>query len=511
MSEYFLLFLVMLVAFANSQSANITCKFTNTGDLCCPDLQQQEEIALDVESRIALLCLINNTQHSDAINNNNETDGTEVDVKCLVSVLQLDQNEVGRPENKDKSLGPSHSNELEEGSFQTSEGLNKCSCLVCLVADIRDILTFRCNDIHSADRYRYDESEAQKICEQFSENSKFDRCIKTCAYVTEVLKHSCFKIFLSVNNSDVPLNEHTRIFPFVPTAMKSTGGDGFFGIPFRQVGGTPGLTVLLFIYVTGIVLNCILFRIFIRHEEMRKDSKLIIINIAVADVLNLVLHNPPIDIFMVNSVHTPLSVTYVFYMIVGLNIYSVMMFSSYIYLTALPVRNPCKSGYSDTKRYSPLAHALTAAILASVVPIPLVTCIEEYYTASLYVLVAYCAMPLCCSTLFSVGTSLQLGSCVQRVHSESSDKEALIGTRSNSANTSVALIIVSAISYVPYFSLPFILGCIGEDSDVNPFLILWVFVWSNSCMNPIALYVANRKFRYYFNNYICFKYCGGKK
>jgi hypothetical protein len=511
MSEYFLWFLVMVVTFANSQSANITCKFTTTGDLCCPDLQEQEEIALDLEARIALLCLINNTQHFDAINDSNVRDGTEVDVTCLVSVLQLDQNEFGRPENKAKSKGPSHSDEIEVGSFQTPEGLKKSSFLVCLVADIRDIFTFRCNDTHSDDKYRYDESDAQRICEKFYENSKYDRYIKSCAYGTEVMKHTCFKIFISVNNGDMPLDEKTRIFPFIPTALKSKGGDGILGIPFRQVGGTPGLIVLLFIYVTGLFLNCIFFIIFIRHEEMRNDSELIIINIVIADVLNLILHSPPIHTYLVNSVHSPLSVTYVFYMIVGLNIYSVMMFSFNIFLTVLPVRNCLNSGYIDTKRYSPHAYALTAAVLACLVPIPLLSCIEEYYTVSLYVLVAYCGVPLCCSALFSLVTPLQLWTCIQSVHCRSYDHEALRGTWSNSANTSAALIVVSMISYIPYFSLPFTLKCIGEDPEVNPFMTLWVFVWSNSCMNPIALYVANSKFRYYFNNYICFNYCGCKK
>jgi len=507
MFEYFLWFLVMVVTSANSQSANITCLFTTTGYLCCPDLAQQEELALGVQARIVSLCLINNTRHFDARNDSNETDGTVADVKCLASVLQLDQTEVGAPENKAKVQGPLHSNELEGSFFHTYESSKKCCGVVCFVADIRDILTFRRNNTHCEDKHRYNESDAHRICEKFCEKSKSDRYIESCAYATEHLRHICFKIFLSVNNCDISSNEHTRLFPFVPTALKSKGEDGYFGIPFRQVGGTSGFVVLSFIYVTGLVLNCILIRIFIRHEEMRKDSKLIIINIAVADMLNLVLHSPPIDTFLVNSVHSPLSVTYVFYMVVGLSIYSVMMFSCHIYLTALPVRNRRNSGYSGLKRYSPHAHALTAALLACLLPVPLISVVEEYYTVSLYVLVAYCAVPLCCSTLFSVGTSLQLGSCVQSVHCGSSDHETLRGPRSNSANTLVALIVVSAISYVPYFCLPFIPPYIGEDSDVHLFLIPWVFVWFNSFMNPIALYVANRNFRYYFNKYICFCCC----
>jgi hypothetical protein len=285
----------------------------------------------------------------------------------------------------------------------------------------------------------------------------------------------------------------------------------YFGIPFSEVGGISGFVILSSIYITGLVLNCILIRIFIRHEEMLKDSKLIIINIATADMLNLVLHSPPIDMFLVNSIHSPLSVTYVFYMIVGLNIYSVMMFSCHIYLTVLPVKNRRNSGYSFLRRYSPHAHALTAVLVACVVPLPLISVIEEYYSVSLYVLVAYCAVPLCGSTLFSVGTSLQLGSCVQSVHCGSNDHEALRGPRSNNANTLVALIVVSAVSYVPYFCLPFIPPYIGEHSDEHPFLIPWVFVWFNSFINPIALYVANRKFRYYFNKYICFCCCSERE
>jgi hypothetical protein len=508
MPECFLSFLVMVVTSANSQSANITCKFTTAGDLCCPDLQQQDELALSEEARIVSLCLVNNTQHFDA---SNETDGDVADVRYSVRVIQPDQPEVDKLENTAKLQGRLNNYKFDERFIQTYEDLNKCSCVVCFVADIRVTLTFRYNNAHCDDQYRFNDYDAQRICEKVCDESKYDRYMKCCVTATDCLRRSWVKIFLDANNCDIRLNDHTSVFPFIPRALKSKVEDGYFGIPFRQVGGTPGFVVLSLIYVTGLVLNCILIRIFIRHAEMRKDSKLIIINIAVADMLNLVLHSPPIDTFLVNSVHSPLSVTYVFYMIVGLSIFSVMMFSSHIYLTVLPVKNRRNSSYSCLRRYSPHAHALTAVLLACLGPVPLISFIEEYYTVSLYVLIAYCAVPLGCSTLFSVGTSLRLGSCVQSVQCGSSDHEALRGPRSNSANTAVALIVVSAVSYVPYFCLPFIPPYIGEDSDVHPFLIPWVFVWFNSFMNPIALYVANRNFRNYFNKYICFCCCGGKE
>ena len=213
MPEYFLWFFLIVVTSANSHFTNIPYKFTTTGDLCCPGIQQQEEIALDEKGRIALLGLISNTQHFEARNDSNGTDDTEVDVKSLVSVLQLDQTEVG---------------------------------------------------------------------------------------------------------------------------------------------------------------------------------------------------------------------------------------------------------YSGTKRYSPHAHGLTAAFLAFLVPIPLISWIEEYYIVSLYVLLAFCLVPLCCSALLFLGTPLHIA---QSVHFESSDDDALTGPLSNSANILVALIVVLAVSFVSYFSHPFIPPYMKEDSD----------------------------------------------
>jgi hypothetical protein len=320
--------------------------------------------------------------------------------------------------------------------------------------------------------------------------------------------HRWVKTFVDIDNCDLHFDRQTEI-NYLPTALESKGDDTYFGIPAKQVGGTAGVVLLSSIYVTGFILNCILIRIFIRHEDMRKDSKLIIINIAVADILNLILHNPPIDIFLVESIHSPLSVTYVFYMIVGLNIYSVMIFSCHVYLTVLPVNNRRNSDWKVLRRYSPHAHAIIASLLACVAPVPIISVLEEYYAVSLYVLVSYCAVPLCLSTLFSVGTSLQLGSCVQNVHCGSSDHETDRSYRSRNANTLVALIVVTAVSYVPYCCLPFIPPYIGEQSDDHPFLISWVFVWFNSFINPIALYVANTEFRRLFNKYICFCCCSG--
>jgi hypothetical protein len=504
MPECFLWFLVMVVTSANSQSTNITCKFTTTGDLCCPDLQQQDGVALGEKTRILSLRLVNSTTGFDA---SNETVGAVADVNCLV----CDKPEVDKLENKTKLQGRLQYYELDERFVHTCEDLNKCSFVVCFVVDSRVILTLRYSNTQCGDQYRFNDHDAQRICEKVCDGSKHDKYVECCVNATECLRRGWAKIFPDTNNCDIRSNDHKNVFPFTPRALTSKVEDGYFGIPFREVGGIPGFVVLSFIYVTGLVLNCILIRIFIRHEEMRKNSKLIIINIAVADMLNLVLHSPPIDTFLVNSIHSPLSVTYVFYMIVGLSIYSVMMFSCHIYLTVLPVKNRRNSGYNSLRRYSPHAHALIAVLLACLVPIPLISFIEEYYRVSLYVLIAYCAVPLCCSTLFSVGTSLKLGSCVQSVQCGSSDNEALRGPRSNSANTLVALIVVSAVSYVPYFCLPFIPPYIGEDSEVHQYLISWVFVWLNSFMNPIALYAANRNFRNYFNKYICFCCCAGKE
>jgi hypothetical protein len=395
--------------------------------------------------------------------------------------------------------------ELDTSSVHAYEDPNECECVICSLAKCNDIIIFRFNNTGCNDTCGLIEAEAQKITgEKFNADLKHIICLNATRYVI----HRWVKTFVDIDNCDLDFDRQTEI-NYLPTALESKEDDTYFGIPAKQVGGTVGVVLLSSIYVSGFILNCILIRIFIRHEEMRKDSKLIIINIAVADILNLILHNPPIDIFLVESIHSPLSVTYVFYVIVGLNIYSVMIFSCHVYLTVHPVNNRRNSDWKVLRRYSPHAHAIIASLLACVAPVPIISVLEEYYAVSLYVLVSYCAVPLCFSTLFSVGTSLQLGSCVQNVHCGSSDHETDRGYRSRNANTLVALIVVTAVIYVPYCCLPFIPPYIGEQSDDHPFLISWVFVWFNSFINPIALYVANAEFRRLFNKYLCFCCCSG--
>lgn len=494
------------------QPTNITSNLTNIRDACWLNLQKQDRRTLLEETRRFVLCLVNNTQDYDGDVLTNMTEDVALDrlesLKCLVETIMMGQHEVNKSENREKVLDIFNNFEFNKVCCQTYREPEVDGCVVCLVAKFHSILIFTYNDTLCNDTFECSVSDNQ-IEEHLLNKLKCDRDI--CGNFTDCLRYCLTEITVNVKNCDTRFNTETIKFLHLPTAMRSNEEKTYFGIPLQQFGGTSGIIILSSIYVTGLILNCILIRIFIRHKEIRKDSKLIIINIAVADMLNLILHSPPIDIFLVNSIHSPLSVTYVFYVIIGLNIYSVMMFSCHVYLAVLPVNNRRTSGCKELRRYSPHAHALTAALLACVAPIPLISVIEEYYTVSLYVLITYCAVPLCCSTLFSVGTSLKLGLCVQNIHCGSAGSETQRTSRSRSANTLVALIVVSAVSYVPYCCLPFIPPYIGEQSEEHPFLIPWVFVWFNSFINPIALYVANGNFRRYFNRYICFCCCSGRE
>jgi hypothetical protein len=474
------------------------------------DLRKQDRCLSQEEGRRLTQWFINSTQHGGAVVTNVTEDEHRLEnFTCWVKIMKIEQHEVDRFENCNKILGTFNNFELNKNFFQTCEELEKCGCVECLAAKLH-ILISVFNDTACNDTIGCNVSVAQVIGELSDVLNEFKCAANISGNYTEGSMYCLVEILTSVNNSDAQFNTQTVKFLHLPTALSSKEEYTFFGIPVQQVGGTSGVVILSSIYVIGLVLNCILIRIFVRHQEMRRESKLIIINIAVADMLNLVLHSPPIDIFLVNSIHSPLSVTYVFYMIIGLNIYSVMMFGCHIYFTAVPANNRRNSGCRVFRRYSPHAHAFSATFLACVAPLPLISIIDEYYTVSLYVLITYCAVPLCCSTLFSVGTSLKLGLCVHSIHCGSTGHEAMGTSRARSANTLVALIVVTAVSYVPYCCLPFIPPYIGEQTEDHPFLISWVFVWFNSFINPIALYVANSSFRRHFNMYICFCCCSGK-
>ncbi|XP_021923420.1 uncharacterized protein LOC110831570 [Zootermopsis nevadensis] len=415
------------------QPTDITYNFS-----CWLGLHKEDRTSQE-EARSVTQCFINNTRHDKefASNLTEETPDHLDNFKYMVKIINISQHAVNKSENCDKIFDIFNNFKFNEAFCQTYEELEECDFVVCSTAKFHNILIFRYNDTVCNNTFGLSVSDAQRIWEQFYMLNEIKYIGDICGNSTE---YCSVEIFVSANNCDT----QTITFLHLPIALSSKYEYTYFGIPIQQVGGTTGIVILSSIYVIGLILNCILVRIFIRHQEMRKDCKLIIINIAIADMLNLVLHSPPIDIFLVNSIHSPLSVTYVFYMVIGLNIYSVMMFSCHMYLTALPVNNRRNSGCKVLRRYSPHAHALTSAILACVAPVPLISVIEEYYTVSLYVLITYCAVPLCCSTLFSVGTSLQLGLCVQSIHCGSSGHETLRNSRARSANTLVALIVVSA-------------------------------------------------------------------
>jgi hypothetical protein len=501
--ECFLWFLVMVVTSANMQSANITYNSTTTGDKYCPLYQQQDVPAFQDGPRFIAFCDVKNKQQNGAGDFNNEAEVTGSDwsekVICLVSVLNIYQPESDKPENKGQLelQGYLHKCEVRELFSLEYEDLKKHSIFVSLVANFRDILVYRYSEPSCDEKHGYNGVEPHRMCVKLFDELEDGQYFRTCVNVTENLRNSCVRIHLNINNCNISSNTGKTIFPLT-LAAETLKWKRIFCRSFFRIGfAIFALPVLKCIYMIGLILNCSLIRIFVNKNEMRKDCTLIIINIAIGVILKLVLHSPPTDNFLMNSIHSPPSDIYIFYMIVGLNIYSVMMFSCHNYLTLLPVKNRRNSGCSVLRRYSPHAHALTAAVLACLVPVPLISVLTEDSAVSLYVLIAYCAVPLCYSALFSVGTCLRLGSYVQSVHCGSSDHETLRGSRSKSANTLVALIVVSAVSYVPYFSLPFVTPYIGENVDRFVARATCFLFWLNWLVNPVALYVADRSFRVY--------------
>jgi hypothetical protein len=84
--------------------------------------------------------------------------------------------------------------------------------------------------------------------------------------------------------------------------------------------------------------------------------------------------------------------------------------------------------------------------------------------------------------------------------------QAVIHARAISSNVLIALAIVSAISYIPFYFLFFLQA--WTDFSMYPttyyvvFLIIYTLTFGNSCFNPIALYIVSSKFRGYFNKYL---------
>jgi hypothetical protein len=270
------------------------------------------------------------------------------------------------------------------------------------------------------------------------------------------------------------------------------------------------------LFIVGFIGNSILFLIFARHREMLSASNVIILNLAIGDTLSLISNI--IVSFMFNLSDSMLvgflvclSITLFIPLSTGVCVYSVTMLAiqRYVALASMGKNHGC----GLLRRYSSALFISATWILAAASAVPrfLDTEFHEDYCAvqltefsTVFNVVVYCVVPLLTTAAFSTVTSRKMRLSVRKMPGEVMGQGKVRNARTRSANILVGLIIVFAISYVPYYLFLFLYTHFNVEKlgFLQMFIISYTLIFVNSCCNPVALYAASGNFRQYFNKYL---------
>ncbi|XP_069686044.1 neuropeptide CCHamide-1 receptor-like isoform X2 [Periplaneta americana] len=281
------------------------------------------------------------------------------------------------------------------------------------------------------------------------------------------------------------------------------------------------------IFIFGFVGNVVLAVIIIKYKDMRTTANMLLLNLAFGDMLNLLLNIPALHMYFV-STEWQLGETcckmYRFFRQVGygVSIYSIVVISvhKYVILFRLSKVRRVEDKISNLKAFLTVSCVwLIGCVLA--IPHTLYAgiyrhnCygfsseIQTYYlkAVSLFDLISFCIIPLIMISISSTLSSRILEDSVKKVPGESMKTVKCIRARLISSKVLIAITVVSAISYVPFYLFIFCFSWLLE-GGLEPrlhyvlFFFIYMLVFANSCFTPIALCITCKKFRIGFKRYL---------
>ncbi|KAJ9582293.1 hypothetical protein L9F63_003422 [Diploptera punctata] len=287
-------------------------------------------------------------------------------------------------------------------------------------------------------------------------------------------------------------------------------------------------TVHGLIFAVGFVGNVVLLIIFIRHKEMRNPPSMMILNLTLADAFNLPVNIPVFLIYLTShswNYGEVLCIAFRFLRQLGItvSIYSIVVISIQRFLALTQIINAKYNGWCPklVVRLKSILLIVSVWIIGSLIATPHTINAGIYdgqcYGApkenngydkfiTLFDFVLFCGIPLTIIATLSIATALLIRKSVRNIPGESMGMDKYIKTRIVSANVLIALTVVSAASYFPYYLFMFLYAWkyiqINTQEFQITFFITYTFVFANCCFNPIALYIFSGKFRKYFQKYL---------
>lgn len=283
------------------------------------------------------------------------------------------------------------------------------------------------------------------------------------------------------------------------------------------------------IFAVGIVWNGVLLLIFVRHRQFWTASNVMIFNVAVGDVLSIVL-NVPVFYFAhykVQSFQTneyvckfyitlrPLSVALSALSVVGL---SILRFGA----TRTPFNVNSRVRCQVSKRARVILCILVIWVLAIALALPYSFVLKftagkcftygEGYTARVVALtdfMFYCVALPCIMVWFNVLTAKRLRDSARNMPFAVQRRgQDLI--RNRSAKVLTVLIAVFIVSYIPHHLWRVVFRWLMLDIWEVPYRcidkITYYMLFANCCFNPISLYGVSGSFRKLFNYYFLYLY-----
>ncbi|KAJ9582294.1 hypothetical protein L9F63_003423 [Diploptera punctata] len=285
------------------------------------------------------------------------------------------------------------------------------------------------------------------------------------------------------------------------------------------------------IFIIGLVGNVILMIIFARHEEIRCPPNMMILNLAIGDVLNLIINIPTFYTYFVSSswdYGDGLCKGFRFFRQVGIvvSIYSVVMISIQRFIALKHLFSTSTNAFIMSSKMKSALVILSVWVLAMLLATPHTihagvyngNCygasieLHSYYSTfiTLFDFILFCTIPVIIIITLSLSSSYAIKTSVKNMPGESMGMDHHIKSRIVSSNILIGLSFVSAVSYIPLYLFMFIYAWsdiqVESSTYIAIYLVLHTLTFANCCFNPISLYIFSKKFRRYFNRYlICSK------
>ncbi|XP_069674047.1 toll-like receptor 6 [Periplaneta americana] len=378
------------------------------------------------------------------------------------------------------------------------------------------------------DDYEYDDNYEDDVGDYYNDRD-YDLYDVVCTNTGDSWEYTLQS--LKCNSSQQPYEDiETRIFKVPPlhfdddiNLQYSTTNSG--ATYFKRYVEPSFLWI---IFSTGILLNLMLLIVFIKHPKIRRGPNIYVLNLAIGDILSLVVN---IAISYFDDRHVTWDLDTVFCKLfmgmrdvsVGLNIFSVVALCGHRYrlvVNSLAKRTGVFGLKKSTTKMLSLVFiwalsiglAFPAFLTAKVDYMclysdPAVEYIQRTWSIQLFV---YCVVPICTVTFLSARTALILKSSAQKIPGEQRMDWQIL-TRARFANMIIALTVIMCVSYIPnYLIRVLVVWCVIEPQSSLVFYLSFIsycLFFCSSCFNPLAFLWVSPRFRNIVCSYVkcCYK------